>query len=138
MIRRAGRPGPVLPAAVCSCVGDALAYDLVFHLGKSCHDRKQHRPHRRRGINIASAQIPDPALEAGLDAAHGFVDGHDFGSGEMNIFVHTDLPFAAFQDAQASLSIAQRWGDLRAAFRSTDSDLYTVVWPETLLKFSVS
>lgn len=80
----------------------------------------------------------EDALEADLDAAHGFVDGHDFGSGEMNIFVQTDLPFAAFQDAQASLSIDQRWADVRAAFRSTDSDLYTVVWPETLLEFSVS
>lgn len=28
--------------------------------------------------------------------AHGFVDGHDFGSGETNIFVETDTPADAF------------------------------------------
>lgn len=82
--------------------------------------------------------VMEDALEAGLEAAHGFVDGHEFGSGEMNIFVYTDLPFDAFEDARASLSFYPRWAEVRAAFRPIDSDLFTVMWPETLKEFSVS
>ncbi len=32
------------------------------------------------------------------------VDGHDFGSGEMNIFIHTDLPREALEQAKVVLS----------------------------------
>lgn len=80
----------------------------------------------------------EDALEIGLADAHGYVDGHDFGSGEMNLFVHTDLPLEAFGDAQASLGADSRWAAVRAAYRSTDGDEYTVVWPATLQDFSVS
>jgi hypothetical protein len=34
-------------------------------------------------------------LTVALEPAH-VVDGHDFGSGQMNIFVHSDDPLAAF------------------------------------------
>jgi hypothetical protein len=80
----------------------------------------------------------EDTLETHLAEAHGFVDGHDFGSGEMNIFVHTDTPLEAFRDAQACLGSDPRWADLRAAYRPLDGDLYTVLWPETLEQFSVS
>jgi hypothetical protein len=72
------------------------------------------------------------------DLAHGFVDGHDFGAGEMNIFVHTDQPLEAFQDAMASLGLDQRWVGVRAAYRPADEDRYVVIWPKTLEVFSVS
>lgn len=80
----------------------------------------------------------EDALESDLDESHGFVDGHDFGSGEMNIFVHTDRPLEAFRDAETSLGADPKWVDVRAAYRATDGDEYTVVWPETLQEFSVS
>lgn len=79
----------------------------------------------------------EDALETDLAEAHGYVDGHDFGSGEMNLFVRTDLPLAAFRDAQALLGTGSRWSAVRAAYRSTDGDEYTVVWPATLQDFSV-
>jgi hypothetical protein len=42
----------------------------------------------------ALVALEDRLIEA-LESAH-VVDGHDFGSGEMNIFVHTNDPIAAF------------------------------------------
>jgi hypothetical protein len=80
----------------------------------------------------------EDALESDLDDNLGYVDGHDFGSGEMNIFIHTDFPRDAFQAAQSMLISNPRRADLRAAFRSSDGDQYTVLWPEELQEFSVS
>jgi hypothetical protein len=77
-------------------------------------------------------------LEADLPDACGFVDGHDFGAGEMNIFVQTDRPLEAFQDAMTSLSPDPRWAAVRAAYRPVDGDRYVVLWPKTLEVFSVS
>jgi hypothetical protein len=77
-------------------------------------------------------------LEANLPDAHGFVDGHDFGAGEMNIFVHTERPLEAFQDAMTSLGPDPRWVGVRAAYRPADEDRYVVVWPKTLEVFTVS
>jgi hypothetical protein len=56
----------------------------------------------------------------------------------MNIFVHTDRPLEAFQDAMTSLGPDPRWAGVRAAYRPVDGDRYVVVWPKTLEVFSVS
>jgi hypothetical protein len=77
-------------------------------------------------------------LEAALPEAHGFVDGHDFGAGQMNIFVHTDWPLEALRDAMTSLSPDPRWAGARAAYRPAEGDRYVLVWPATLEGFSVS
>ena len=77
-------------------------------------------------------------LESDLEEAHGFVDGHDFGVGEMNIFVHTNRPLEAFQDAVTSLSLDPRWASVRAAYRPIDGDHFVAVWPKTLEEFTVS
>ncbi len=77
-------------------------------------------------------------LEAGLPNVHGLVDGHDFGGGEMNIFVQTDRPLEAFQDAMTLLGTNPRWVDVRVAYRPADGDRYVVIWPKTLEVFSVS
>jgi hypothetical protein len=65
------------------------------------------------------------------------VDGHDFGSGEMNIFVETDRPTEAFADAAKVLRESPRWGDLRAAFREASGGPYEILWPRGLREFSV-
>ena len=65
------------------------------------------------------------------------VDGHDFGSGEMNIFIETDRPTEAFADAVDALREGPRWGDLRAAYREAQGGPYEIVWPRSLRKFSV-
>ena len=66
------------------------------------------------------------------------VDGHDFGSAEMNIFVRTDQPTEAFADAARVLSENPRWGDLRAAYRDESDGPYQIVWPRGLGEFSVT
>ncbi|ELT43581.1 hypothetical protein G205_17229 [Arthrobacter nitrophenolicus] len=77
-------------------------------------------------------------LEENFPGAHGFVDGHDFGTTEMNIFICSDLPLIAFQDAMTSLRSSTRWTDVKSAYRRADEDRYVVVWPKTLKAFSVS
>ena len=57
------------------------------------------------------------------------VDGHDFGSGEMNIFIETDQPERAFAEVEVILSHWPRWADVRAAHREGTGDTYTVLWP---------
>lgn len=73
----------------------------------------------------------EAAFESDLDESHGFVDGHDFGSGEMNIFVHTDRPLEAFRDAESSLGADPRSVGVRAAYRAADRDEYTVMARDT-------
>jgi hypothetical protein len=41
-------------------VGDAFAFDPVFHLRESGHDREQHRPHGCGGVDVAPAEVQDP------------------------------------------------------------------------------
>lgn len=66
------------------------------------------------------------------------VDGHDFGSGQMNVFIHTDMPTVAFEAAR---SILESWGmrsDFRAAFRDAEGEEFTVLWPPGLAEFEVT
>jgi hypothetical protein len=80
------------------------------------------------------------SMEEQLDASLGryaSVDGHDFGSGEMNIFIETDRPAEAFADAANALREGPRWGDLRAAYREALGGPYEILWPRSLGKFSV-
>ena len=65
------------------------------------------------------------------------VDGHDFGSGEMNIFIETDEPARAFAEIQAVLGQRPRWADVRAAHREATGDTYTVLWPVGQTEFRV-
>ena len=65
------------------------------------------------------------------------VDGHDFGSGEMNIFIETDRPTEAFGDAANTLRESPRWSDMRAAYRLAQGGPYEILWPQSLREFSV-
>lgn len=77
-------------------------------------------------------------LQSELRDECGVVDGHDFGAGEMNIFIETDRPLEAFDHARTSLSTDKRWASLGAAYRPAGEERYTVLWPKTLEAFSVS
>jgi hypothetical protein len=81
------------------------------------------------------------AMEAQLSSAlgpDGSVDGHDFGSGEMNVFVETHAPNAAFAKAAVALGDTPRWSEVRAAYRNTLEDEYEILWPPELSAFSVT
>jgi hypothetical protein len=68
---------------------------------------------------------------------HSRVDGHDFGTDEMNIFIETGDPAEAFSDALAVLGDDLRWAEVRAASRDQTQDAYTILWPQGLSAFSV-
>jgi hypothetical protein len=65
------------------------------------------------------------------------VDGHDFGSNETNIFVHTADPHRALEEIRTILSGHRLWPDTRIAYRQTDGDKYTLIWPEGSTTFRV-
>jgi hypothetical protein len=76
-----------------------------------------------------------------LDRAVGpnaMVDGHDIGSGEMNVFVFTDEPTETFATAQRVFVQDASWTDVRAAYRDLSKDEYTVLWPPGHTPFSIT
>jgi hypothetical protein len=62
----------------------------------------------------------------------GTVDGHDLGSGEMNIFIFTDDPLAAFKRLKPLMA-----ADFAVAYREVAGDDYTVLFPPGRTKFEV-
>jgi len=68
----------------------------------------------------------------------GKVDGHDAGSGEMNIFIITDQPLFAFEQIQAILGSRDFMIDLKAAYRQMDSDDFTILYPFGLAHFQIA
>lgn len=66
------------------------------------------------------------------------VDGHDAGSGEMNIFTHTDDPRSTFAAVKSVLGTKDFWIDSRVAYRAMAGDDYTILWPEDLHEFNVA
>ena len=67
----------------------------------------------------------------------GLVDGHDIGSGEMNVFIHTNEPRLAFDTAIGLLRKMRELDDLKAGYRAFDEDEYVAIYPEELDQFSV-
>ena len=66
-------------------------------------------------------------LEDRLGDTH-ILDGHDFGSGEMNIFIHTNDPNDAFLLAQDLINPVTSLG-FKAAFRKQNSETYEWLFP---------
>lgn len=54
------------------------------------------------------------------------VDGHDAGSGEVNIFIHTDDPARAFDEVKAILGSRDFWLDARVGYRELSGSEYTI------------
>lgn len=64
------------------------------------------------------------------------VDGHDFGSGEANIFIFTDCP-------EKTLNVVfplvkERVDDFKAAYRDIQGENYVVLWPQNETEFLIS
>jgi hypothetical protein len=71
----------------------------------------------------------EDALIDSLGDAHD-VDGHDIGSGEVNLFVFTDDPaiaLVAIRDAQNGALLAHP--EVRVAVRLLDGEDYEPLWP---------
>jgi hypothetical protein len=91
-------------------------------------------PHESLVDYDSMVALEDELLKA-LGPEHD-VDGHDWGSGEMNIFIHSDEPRAAF-DAARRLIPADLHRSLKAAYRNLEGETYTVVWPPGATTFEV-
>lgn len=72
---------------------------------------------------------------AALDAA---VDGHDSGSGECNIFIHTNQPKRAFKAIHALIRSEGEDSGLAAAYRRRGEAKYTILWPLDRSTFRVT
>ena len=57
------------------------------------------------------------------------VDGHDFGSGEMNIFVHTNDAESAFEICESCIPPTLK-ASLKSAYRLLSGDQYHWICPE--------
>jgi hypothetical protein len=68
---------------------------------------------------------------------HGNVDGHDIGSGEMNIFIFTEDPRATFERVKNIGSIPNHISNLKAGYREVGEDDFLPLYPEGLDHFSV-
>jgi len=68
----------------------------------------------------------------------GKVDGHDAGSGEMNIFILTDHPKLAFQAIKQLLGTRDFMPELKVAFREIGKDDFTILHPTGLSHFAIA
>lgn len=68
------------------------------------------------------------------------VDGHDFGSTEMNIFIFTSDVEKTFLRVKEILDSFSLLEDMRAACRDLkdESEVFTILWPNGLKVFSVA
>ena len=68
----------------------------------------------------------------------GKVDGHDAGSGEMNIFILTDRPKLAFERVKRVLGTKDFMPDLKVAYREVGKDEFTILYPAGLTYFAIA
>jgi hypothetical protein len=65
------------------------------------------------------------------------VDGHDAGSGQINIFIWTDKPTKTFEDVKSILSSRDAWPDILIAYRDVERSEYTALWPKNLKEIKI-
>ena len=68
----------------------------------------------------------------------GKVDGHDAGSGEMNIFIYTDQPNLAFERIKEILGTKDFMPELKVAYREIGKDEFTILHPAGLSFFTIA
>jgi hypothetical protein len=66
------------------------------------------------------------------------VDGHDAGAGEMNIFILTDSPKAAFDRIRQVPAIRDVMPDLKVAYREIGKHDFTILHPVGLTRFAIA
>jgi hypothetical protein len=80
----------------------------------------------------AAVALEEELTEVLGDSA--YVDGHDFGSAQTSIFVFTDDPHLSFERVSEVIQRKDLLDCLTAAHRHSESDDYTVIWPENWRK----
>ena len=79
-------------------------------------------------------QLEDSLIE---ELGSDLVDGHDFGSGEFNIFIITDDLHGTFKRAQPIVNAHPYAPSMTAGYRDLEADDYVSVWPSGSTKFKV-
>src|SRR5258708_25345840 len=69
---------------------------------------------------------------------HSEVDGHDFGSGELNIFILTDQPQESFRAAEKTIQHFRPPQTLKAAYREFGQNNFVILWPPHLQEFRIA
>jgi hypothetical protein len=64
------------------------------------------------------------------------MDGHDFGSGEGNLFIATDDPERTFARVRQVMDLGTL-ESLKAATRETEGEDYRPIWPPGLKEFRI-
>jgi hypothetical protein len=106
-----------------------LRYQLVVQF-PSEDDRDVEALHRLTDLEERiDAVLPDESND--------MVDGHDMGSGEINIFIFTNTPGETFRRIRPLLGEHGPRAEYRAAYREVRGDSYTILWPEDLTEFEV-
>ena len=80
--------------------------------------------------------LEDDLIEQ-LDPDVVFLDGHDAGSGEMNLFLFTNEPAAAFAQIKPIMTTHSLLQQSKSAYRPIDGEEFVPIWPEELQVFEV-
>ena len=68
----------------------------------------------------------------------GDVDGHDAGSGEMNMFILTDEPELAFERIKTLDGVRPLMPKLKVAYRENGKSDFTIIHPLGLTHFAIA
>lgn len=79
--------------------------------------------------DLGAVTALEEALRSVL-ADSAIVDGHNVGTDEVNIFIHTHDPADSFSRCKYVLHASDYLQSLTAAFREVEGQTYTVLWPE--------
>ena len=69
---------------------------------------------------------------------HSQVDGHDFGSGDFNIFILTDQPKESFHAAQKTIQHYRPPQTLKAPYRKLGQNNFVILWPPNHREFTIA
>lgn len=85
-------------------------------------------------INYLQTLIGDKLIAVLTEAAF---DGHDYGSGEVNFFIFTHDPMQTFKIIKHVFTQENVLIDAKIAYRETESERFTCIWPEDLTEFNL-
>jgi hypothetical protein len=116
----------IVPARLENLGGEqAMKYQLVLQLPAS-------------SVEDYDEMIELEEIIVGNLADLGCVDGHDAGAGEMNIFILTDSPKAAFYRIRQTSAMRDVMADLKVAYREIGKDDFTILHPAGLTRFAIA
>lgn len=90
------------------------------------------------GIEAFDALLALEDEISGVLSEDTFVDGHDVGCSELNLFIRTGDPSGTLRAVQSSGLLRGSWAESMAAgYRSAHGANYTVLWPPGRTEFRV-